>query len=137
MRKRASVASMSVHSACCATLCRWLSPTLFRALGDPNRLAILVALSDGGDERTVSDVASCCPVDLSVVSRHLRTLRHAGVVEARKEGKEVLYRVRFDELVGILRGLADALEACCPSEPARAAPRRRAPARHERRGGVS
>src|SRR5512133_2451727 len=109
---------MSIDSTCCATLRRWLSPDLFRALGDPNRLAILVALSDGGSERTVSDVARCCPVDLSVVSRHLRTLRDAGVVEARKQGKEVLYRVRFDALVGILRNLADALEACCG--PARA-----------------
>ena len=63
------------------------------------------------------ELAGCCPVDLSVVSRHLRTFREAGVVEARKQGKEVLYRVRFDALVAILRNLADALEGCCP--PAR------------------
>ncbi len=111
-----------VSSKCCVALKQWLSPGLFRALGDPNRLAILVALSDGGRERTVSDVAECCPVDLSVVSRHLRTLREAGVVEARKQGKEVLYRVRFDALVTILRNLADALEACCPPVRARPAP---------------
>jgi ArsR family transcriptional regulator len=127
---------MSIDSTCCATLRRCLSPDLFRALGDPNRLAILVALSDGGSERTVSDVASCCPVDLSVVSRHLRTLRDAGVVEARKQGKEVLYRVRFDALVGILRSLADALEACCPPRPARGAPRRRSSARVQRGGAT-
>jgi DNA-binding transcriptional ArsR family regulator len=99
---------------CCAGLERWLSPALFKALADPNRVAILVALSDGGRERTVSDVAACCPVDLSVVSRHLRTLRDAGVLDARKQGKEVLYRVRFDALVAMLRNLADALQACCP-----------------------
>ncbi|HEX9400163.1 MAG TPA: metalloregulator ArsR/SmtB family transcription factor [Anaeromyxobacter sp.] len=102
---------------CCAALKRWLSPHFFKALGDPNRLAILVALSDGARERTVSELAGCCPVDLSVVSRHLRTLREAGVLEARKQGKEVFYRVRFDALVALLRNLADALEACCP--PAR------------------
>jgi DNA-binding transcriptional ArsR family regulator len=124
-------------TTCCATLRRWLSPGLFKALGDPNRLAILVALSDGGNERTVSDVASCCPTDLSVVSRHLRTLRDAGVVEARKQGKEVLYRVRFDALVGILRGLADALEACCPARPVRQTPSRWSPSRVQRRGGMS
>lgn len=96
---------------------QWLSPPFFKALGDPNRLAILVALAGGGGERAVSEVAGCCPVDLSVVSRHLRILRDAGVVEARKRGKEVFYRVRFDSLVALLRNLADALEACCPQPP--------------------
>ncbi len=119
---------------CCVALKQWLSPGLFKALGDPNRLAILVALSDGGRERTVSDVAGCCPVDLSVVSRHLRTLREAGVVEARKQGKEVLYRVRFDAVVRILRSLADALEACCPPARARVANAGRAPSRSHQGG---
>ncbi len=127
---------MASAPSCCAALKQWLSPGLFRALGDPNRLAILVALSEGGRERTVSEVASCCPVDLSVVSRHLRTLREAGVLEARKQGKEVLYRVRFDALVAILRNLADALEGCCPPDraPARK-PGRQASRAHE--GGVA
>lgn len=99
-----------------------LSPSLFRALGDPTRLAILVALAARPDERSVSELGLCCPVDLSVVSRHLRTLRDAGVVEARREGKEVRYRVRFGALATELRGLADALEACCPpAEERRAA----------------
>src|SRR6266542_3372312 len=109
--------SMPSGKDCCAALKRWLSPHFFKALGDPHRLAILVALSDGARERPVSELAGCCPVDLSVVSRHLRTLREAGVLEARKQGKEVFYRVRFDALVALLRNLADALEACCP--PAR------------------
>jgi len=127
---------MASANPCCAALKQWLSPGLFRALGDPNRLAILVALSDGGRERTVSEVASCCPVDLSVVSRHLRTLKEAGVLEARKQGKEVLYRVRFDALAAVLRNLADALEACCPPARTRArgAGRRRSRA-HQ--GGVA
>ena len=104
---------MRTGASCCAALERCLSPGLFRALGDPNRLAILVALADGPRERTVSEVASRCPVDLSVVSRHLRTLRDAGVLDARKQGKEVWYRVRVGAVVAMLRDLADALEACC------------------------
>lgn len=123
------VTAMSSPKTCCAALKQWLSPGLFKALGDPSRLAILVALSDGGRERTVSQLAACCPVDLSVVSRHLRTLREAGVVEARKQGKEVFYRVRFDALVTILRNLADALEACCPPARAAGVTTRRGPSR--------
>ncbi|HSM93972.1 MAG TPA: metalloregulator ArsR/SmtB family transcription factor [Anaeromyxobacteraceae bacterium] len=96
---------------CCPTLRRWLEPTLFKALGDPTRLGLLVQLADGGGERTVSELGSCCDVDLSVVSRHLRLLRDAGVVEARKQGKAVLYRARGRALAAILRNLADALES--------------------------
>lgn len=122
---------MPSGKACCAALERWLSPALFRALGDPNRIAILVALADGRRERTVSELAGCCPVDLSVVSRHLRTLREAEVVEARKQGKEVRYRVRFEALVALLRNLADALEGCCPPErPAALGPGRGASRAH-------
>lgn len=119
MRKRAMVPAVRSGKSCCAALQRWLSPGFFKALGDPNRVAILVELADGRRERTVSELATCCPVDLSVVSRHLRTLRDAGVLDARKQGKEVLYSVRLDALVSMLRNLADALEACCP--PARSA----------------
>jgi DNA-binding transcriptional ArsR family regulator len=73
-------------------------------------------------------------VDLSVVSRHLRTLREAGVVDARKQGKEVFYRVRFDALIGILRNLADALEACCPPARTRALSAGRGPSRPAHQG---
>jgi DNA-binding transcriptional ArsR family regulator len=104
---------MASLPSCCADLRRCLSPTLFKALGDPNRVALLASLADGGAERTVSRLGTCCSVDLSVVSRHLRVLREAGVVEARKQGKEVLYRVRVQPLASALRSVADALEACC------------------------
>ncbi len=99
---------------CIRELAAFLSPRLFRALSDPTRLAILVRLAGGGGEMTVSEVARCCPVDLSVVSRHLAVLREAGVVSAARRGKEVFYSIRFGELAGSLRAIADALEACCP-----------------------
>jgi ArsR family transcriptional regulator len=104
---------MITGNRCCPNLQRWLTPALFKALGDQTRLGLLAFLADGGGERTVSELGGCCPVDLSVVSRHLRVLRDAGVVEARKQGKEVFYRVRSTALAGILRGLADALEEAC------------------------
>ncbi len=108
--------AMVGSSSCCPNLQRWLSPALFKALGDPTRLALLAFLADGGGERTVSGLGACCTVDLSVVSRHLRILRDAGAIEARKQGKEVFYRVRATALAAVLRNLADALEeACAPN----------------------
>jgi DNA-binding transcriptional ArsR family regulator len=129
MRICAMVRLMPASSTCLADLRCCLSPPLFKALGDPTRLGILLALAARPGERSVSELGLCCPVDLSVVSRHLRTLREAGVVEARRDGKEVRYRVRFGALAGELRRLADALDACCPpegrrTEAARAAGRR-------------
>ena len=105
---------MTQNQTCCAELEGWLSPVLFKALSDPNRIALLVALAESRREQTVSEIAKTCSVDLSVVSRHLKTLRDAGVLQAEKRGKQVFYSVRISGLVIALRGLADALEACCP-----------------------
>jgi ArsR family transcriptional regulator len=94
-----------------------LAPELFRALGDPNRLTLLASLAGRGECCTVSEMATCCPVDLSVVSRHLAQLRDAGIVKAEKRGRQVFYTLQCAELAKTLRALADALEACCPTEP--------------------
>jgi len=99
---------------CCDDLSDSLSPGFFKALADPNRVALLVYLAESGKEQTVSDMSCCCPIDISVVSRHLGVLRDAGILEARKRGREVYYHVRVDKLTTLLRNLADALEACCP-----------------------
>ncbi|MFH1276862.1 MAG: metalloregulator ArsR/SmtB family transcription factor [Candidatus Eisenbacteria bacterium] len=96
-----------------------LVPGLFRALGDPTRVAILAHLAELCGPASVGSIACCTPVDVSVVSRHLATLREAGIVDARRKGREVLYSVRYPELVKTLRAVADALEACCPAGPPR------------------
>lgn len=110
---------------CCQHLASLLSPGLFKALCDPNRLLILCRLGESRAPRTVSQIAACCPVDVSVVSRHLAMLREAGILHAEKRGKEVYYAVRAAALARTLRAIADAVEACCPGDdlPARQAPR--------------
>ncbi len=113
----------AVRSAGCAGLAGLLQPRFFKALCDPNRIAILIRLAGCGRACTVGEIASCCPVDISVVSRHLTLLREAGVVEAQRRGKEVYYHVRFDLLVPTLRQIADAVEACSP--PIKPPPRKK------------
>jgi DNA-binding transcriptional ArsR family regulator len=85
----------------------------FKALGDPGRIGILCRLANLGGPATVSDVAACCPQDISVVSRHLAMLKNAGILQSQKRGKEVHYSVRFPEFIDTLRAMADALETCC------------------------
>ena len=102
--------------ACCAQIAALLEPRFFKALCDPTRIALLARMAQWPGASTVTQIAECCPVDLSVVSRHLSVLREAGIVTARKQGKEVWYRVRYRELASTLRTIADAIEQCCPKE---------------------
>jgi len=90
-----------------------IPPRLFRALCDPNRIALLARLSECGRPCGVTELSGCCAVDFSVVSRHLRTLREAGVVDATRHGKEIFYEVRAPELVRTLRAIADVIERSC------------------------
>ena len=95
-----------------------LQPGLFKALCDPTRASLLTCLAKCGRACSVSEVADCCHVDLSVVSRHLALLEAAGVIEGRKAGRVVSYRVRYADVCRALRALADAMETLCPHEGA-------------------
>lgn len=100
------------ETSACADLRELLEPRLFRALSDPNRLTLLTQLAASPAPRTVSELDTCCSIDLSVVSRHLAVLREAGVVQAEKRGRKVYYQVCCEPLAGLLRGVADALDCC-------------------------
>jgi ArsR family transcriptional regulator, arsenate/arsenite/antimonite-responsive transcriptional repressor len=91
---------------------------LFQVLAEPNRAKIMEYLMDCCAPRTVSDVSGCCPVDFSVVSRHLAALKDAGILTSEKKGRKVFYFIRTAPVVAALRSLADAIENCCPAEPA-------------------
>jgi DNA-binding transcriptional ArsR family regulator len=62
----------------------------FRALGDPTRLALALALRDGG-ELCVCDLAWIVERAENLVSHHVRALRTAGLAEYRRDGKMALY----------------------------------------------
>jgi DNA-binding transcriptional ArsR family regulator len=90
-----------------------LDPQLFKALGDPTRVLLVSCLAKCGRPCSVGEIAQCCDVDLSVVSRHLALLARAGVLESQREGRIVRYQVRLADLAAQLRALADAIEGCC------------------------
>ena len=87
---------------------------IFKALGHPARLAMVVALGDM--ERCVCELQALVGSDMSTVSKHLTVLRHAGLVEAEKRGKELHCSVRYGAIARTLRAIADAIEACCPDD---------------------
>jgi DNA-binding transcriptional ArsR family regulator len=61
-----------------------------KALSDPTRLTVAVALRDGG-ELCVCDLAWVCERSDKLVSHHVRQLRSAGLVRSRRDGKMVMY----------------------------------------------
>jgi len=93
-----------------ATLLLRAAP-LFAALADPTRLAILDRLRSG--ERSVNDLCADTNAAQSLMSFHLKTLREAGLVYARKEGRTVWYALdpsgvaRLERLVTLLRTAED------------------------------
>ena len=107
-------------AACCRPVDDLLNPALFRALCDPTRARLAGCLIKCGRACSVSEIAECCSVDLSVVSRHLQLLERAGLVEAAKRGRTVSYSIKYSFLCRTLRSLADAIEQCCPSDQAAA-----------------
>ena len=66
--------------------------TSFSLLADPTRLRILWALRESQlDVASLAAAAGCRP---TVASQHLSKLRFAGLVEGRREGQRVVYRLR-------------------------------------------
>ena len=98
---------------CCAeALGQAMQPEFFKALCDPVRISIVATLATRSAPICVSDVAECCGVDFSGVSRHLKILKEAGVVSSSREGRMTRYRLDADMLATTLRAMAEAVEKC-------------------------
>jgi DNA-binding transcriptional ArsR family regulator len=67
-----------------------------QVLAEPRRTAILELLRDG--ERPVSELVELLQLSQPAVSKHLRVLRDAGLVEARVDAQRRLYRIRPEPL---------------------------------------
>jgi DNA-binding transcriptional ArsR family regulator len=78
---------------------------LFQALADPARLRIVEAMKSG--ECAVGDIVERMDIHQSGVSRHLRILAEAGIVQMRPDGQKRLYSLRkdaFDQLEAWVAG---------------------------------
>src|SRR3989449_11736227 len=64
---------------------------IFQALADPSRRAIFESLTRG--EAAVKDLTARFDISQAAVSQHLATLKDAGLVDGRREGGGVYYRV--------------------------------------------
>jgi len=68
-----------------------LENKVFHALADPSRRAILESLARG--EAAVKDLTARFDISQPAISQHLAVLKDAGLVNGRREGRRVYYRV--------------------------------------------
>lgn len=74
---------------------------LFKALADPTRRAIFERLCSDG-EVTVSALTAPAGVSQPVVSKHIRALKQAGLVQGRQEGRQTHYSAQPDALAPLI-----------------------------------
>ena len=76
---------------------------LLKALANRDRLLLLCQLVDG--ERNVSELETLLGIVQPTLSQQLAVLRREGLVDTRREGKQVYYRVASREALAILHTL--------------------------------
>ena len=97
--------------------------TLFAALGDPTRLALVDALADGS-RRSIAQLSGNATVTRQAITKHLRVLEAARLVRSERSGREARYvldparldearayidavSARWDEALGRLKAFAE------------------------------
>src|SRR5438445_12238842 len=73
--------------------------TTFQALADPTRRAVLDLLRQG--RQPAGHIASAFPVSRPAISKHLRLLRRAHLVEEHREGRHRLYQLNPEPLKAV------------------------------------
>src|SRR5260221_13732023 len=90
---------------------------LFRLLGGPTRLRIVVACAN--DPVSVGAIADALGLSTSLVSHHLRLLRAARVVRADRQGKQVFYAAADAHVSRMLADMLDHLREAHADSPHR------------------
>ena len=70
-----------------------------KVLGNPKRLELVDLLAQG--PRSVEDLAAAADLGMSTCSAHLQTLREAGLVRSRREGKRIFYSLAGDDVAAL------------------------------------
>ncbi|MBV8736160.1 MAG: helix-turn-helix transcriptional regulator [Alphaproteobacteria bacterium] len=78
---------------------------MFRAIGDPERLRLLLRLATG--EACVSEIAKEEDEKITTVSARLRTLHAARLVKRRREAKHVFYALADDHVLRLIHNAID------------------------------
>ena len=93
---------------------------VFKQLSDPTRVRIFWLLSHR--EECVVNIAAMLDMSSPAISHHLRSLTEGGILESRRDGKEVYYRAAENEQAQLLHRMIErTMEISCPEEESKAA----------------
>lgn len=76
---------------------------LLKQLSHPQRLLILCSLIEG--EKSVGEIEQACQASQSSVSQFLKGMRLEGLVQSRREGKQVYYKIVDPRILDLIRSL--------------------------------
>ena len=95
----------------------------FQILSDVNRLCIIKFI--GHEERAVSEIVKAMDLSQPLVSHHLKTLKNSNILDTKRAGPFIYYKLkdtRFLDLLGLFEdilpneGVPDAMPMfCCPN----------------------
>ncbi len=74
---------------------------LFRAFSDTSRVRIISALMRG--EMNIGALAKVVGISESAISHHMRGLRQMHLVQSRRDGKEVYYRIEDEHIIALFQ----------------------------------
>jgi DNA-binding transcriptional ArsR family regulator len=77
--------------------------SIFKTLSHPQRLYLLCCLCER--EATVSDLEKACGASQPVISQHLTRMRLEGLVESRRDGNFVYYRIADSQIPLLIRSM--------------------------------
>lgn len=86
-----------------------------RMLGEPTRLGILWQLTRG--PLTVNELVHGSGTSRTVISQHLAKLRLAGLVDTRREGRNVIYSLRDGHLIRLIKEAINVADHRLTGEP--------------------
>jgi len=87
---------------------------ILKALAHPTRLWMVEQLN--AREHCVCEFADVIDADFSTISKHLSVLKHAGIVEDNKRGKQVFYRLKVPCVLGFMSCVEAVIESNIQSQ---------------------
>jgi len=88
---------------------------LFKALGEPTRLRIVRLLAE--QELCVCELEEIMEMSQPRISQHLKVLKHAGLVNERREAQKRMCRLNWERFNGDLQSLQDFMQTPLPQIP--------------------
>lgn len=86
---------------------------VFSALGDPMRQKVLL-MFEPGEELSIKDIVAVFPLSRTAMVHHLGVLLRAGILSSRRKGKESLYTLHPETVLGAIEDLRLYIEEVFP-----------------------